>query len=263
MSSTDSSARLASLRMRAHRPQPGELAGRVIAITGASGGIGRAVALAAASHGAQVLLVGRTVRKLEAVYDEIVAAGGAAQIAPLNLETAGAPEYRQLADAIADAYGRLDGLLHNAALLGTLTPIEQYDVPTFCKVLHVNLTAAFVLTQTLLPLLRASPDASLVFTSSSVGRRGRAYWGAYAVSKFGIEGLAQTLADETAHLGTLRVNVINPGATRTPMRRAAFPAEELSASAAPEELTNAYLWLLGPAGHGVHGLSLDAQAPRD
>jgi NAD(P)-dependent dehydrogenase (short-subunit alcohol dehydrogenase family) len=252
----------ASTRMRTHVPAADELAGRVIAITGANGGIGRAVALAAARHGAQVLLVGRTVRKLETVYDEILAAGGRAQIAPLNFESAGAAEYQQLADAVAAAYGRLDGLLHNAALLGTLTPLEHYDVPQFCKVLHVNLTAAFVLTQSLMPMLRASTDASLVFTSSSVGRRGRAYWGAYAVSKFGVEGLAQTLAEETAHLGSLRVNVINPGATRTPMRRAAFPAEDLNASADPAELANAYLWLLGPAGRGVHGLSLDAQAPR-
>lgn len=258
----DSADLQAALRMRAHQPAADELSGRVIAITGAGGGIGRAVALAAAAHGAQVLLVGRTVRKLESVYDEIIAAGGRAQIAPLNLETAGAADYRQLADAVAAAYGRLDGLLHNAALLGTLTPLEEYDVPTFCKVMHVNLTAAFVLTQTLLPLLRAADDASLVFTGSSVGRRGRAYWGAYSVSKFGIEGLAQTLAEETSHLGTLRVNVINPGPTRTLMRRAAFPAEDLNASAAPETLANAYLWLLGPAGRGVHGRSLDAQAPR-
>jgi NAD(P)-dependent dehydrogenase (short-subunit alcohol dehydrogenase family) len=251
-----------SQRMQQFEPRATELEGRVIAITGAGSGIGRAIALAAAAHGAQLILVGRTVKKLEAVYEEIAATGGRAQIAPLNLETAGAADYDQLATAIGAAYGRLDGLLHNAALLGTLSPIEQCDVPTWCRVMHVNLTAAFVLTQVLLPLLRASPDASLVFTSSSAGRRGYAYWGAYGVSKFGVEGLTQTLAEECAHLDSLRVNAINPGATRTTMRRAAYPAEELSASVEPAQLANAYLWLLGPASRGVSGLSLDAQPPR-
>ncbi len=248
--------------MQQHQPGTDELAGRVIVITGAGSGIGRAVALAAASHGAQLILVGRTVKKLEDVHAQIEAAGGRAQIAPLNLETAGAADYDQLATAIGAAYGRLDGLLHNAALLGTLAPVEQYDVPTWFRVMHVNLTAGFLLSQVLLPLLRASADASLVFTSSSAGRRGYAYWGAYGVSKFGIEGLAQTLAEEYAHLDSLRVNVINPGATRTLLRRAAYPAEDLNASVEPARLANAYLWLLGPASRGVTGQSLDAQPPR-
>jgi len=251
-----------SLRMQQFEPRTDELAGRVIAITGAGSGIGRSIALAAARHGAQLILVGRTVKKLEGVHAEIEAAGGRAQIAPLNLETAGAAEYDQLAEAIGAAYGRLDGLLHNAALLGKLTPMEQYDVPTWCRVMHVNLTAAFVLTQVLLPLLRASADASLAFTTSSAGRRGYAYWGAYGVSKFGVEGLTQTLAEEYAHQENLRVNAINPGATRTAMRRAAYPAEDLNAIVEPERLANAYLWLLGPASRGISGQSLDAQAPR-
>ncbi len=251
-----------SLPMQQHVPTSDELAGRVIAITGAGSGIGRVVALGAARHGARVILMGRTIKKLEGVYAEIEAAGGGAQIAPLNLETAGAPEYDQLAAAISQAYGRLDGLLHNAALLGTLGPIEQTDVPTWCRVMHVNLTAGFVLSQVLLPLLRASADASLVFTSSSAGRHGYAYWGAYGVSKFGIEGLTQTLAEEYAHLDNLRINAINPGATRTAMRRAAYPAEDINAIVAPESLVNRYLWLLGPASRGVSGQSLDAQPPR-
>ena len=251
-----------SLRMQQFQPRADELAGRVIAITGAGSGIGRAVALAAAAHGARVILVGRTLRKLEGVHAQIEAAGGQAQIAPLNLETAAPADYEQLAAAVGEAYGRLDGLLHNAALLGTLSPIEQYDPPTWFRVMHVNLTAAFLLTQLLLPLLRASADASLAFTTSSAGRRGYAYWGAYGISKFGVEGLVQTLAEEHAHLDTLRVNAINPGATRTPMRRAAYPAEDLNASVEPAALANAYLWLLGPASRGVTGQSLDAQPPR-
>lgn len=253
----------ANFEPRLHRAAPDELAGRVIAITGAGDGIGRAVAQACAALGAEVVLAGRTVGKLEKVYDEIVAAGGAEPvIAPLDLEKATAREYDALAEAIGTRYGRLDGLLHNASLLGDLAPIEHYDVPLFTRVLHVNVTAAFALTQVLLPQLRASADASVVFTSSSVGRRGRAYWGAYAVSKFAIEGLAQVLADETAGTTTVRVNAINPGATRTAMRRAAYPAEDPAAPALPETITAAYVWLLGPASKGTTGRSVDAQAPR-
>lgn len=247
---------------RLHVAAPAELAGRVIAITGAGSGIGRAVARACAAHGAEVVLLGRTVAKLEKVYDEIVTAGGAAPIiAPLDLEKATAREYDALAAAIGERYGRLDGLLHNAGLLGDLSPIEHYDVPLWTRVLHVNVTAAFALTQVLLPLLRAAPDASIVFTSSGVGRRGRAYWGAYAVSKFAIEGLNQVLADELAGSTSVRVNAINPGRTRTAMRRAAYPAEPPEASPLPESITAAWLWLLGPASKGVSGQSVDAQAP--
>lgn len=247
---------------RLHVAAPAELAGRVIAITGAGSGIGRAVARACAAHGAEVVLLGRTVAKLEKVYDEIVTAGGAAPIiAPLDLEKATAREYDAFAAAIGERYGRLDGLLHNAGLLGDLSPIEHYDVPLWTRVLHVNVTAAFALTQVLLPLLRAAPDASIVFTSSGVGRRGRAYWGAYAVSKFAIEGLNQVLADELAGSTSVRVNAINPGRTRTAMRRAAYPAEPPEALPLPESITAAWLWLLGPASKGVSGQSVDAQAP--
>ena len=158
-------------------------------------------------------------------------------------------------------YGRLDGLVHNAAALGALAPIEHADMRNWCRVLHVNLTAAFALTQVLLPALRASPDASVIFTSSSVGRRGRANWGAYAVSKFGVEGLSQVLADELSGNSTVRVNAINPGPTRTRMRRQAYPAENAELVALPEDIVNPYMWLLGPASRGTTGQSLDCQAP--
>jgi NAD(P)-dependent dehydrogenase (short-subunit alcohol dehydrogenase family) len=166
-----------------------------------------------------------------------------------------------VADAVLERYGRLDGLLHNAAALGTLTPIEHYDVPTWCRVLHVNLTAAFALTQVLLPTLKRSPDASVVFTSSSVGRRARAYWGAYAVSKFGVEGLAQLLAAELEGISQVRVNTLNPGRARTAMRRQAYPAEDADTLPHPSDLTGPYLALLGPASRGVTGRAFDAQPP--
>lgn len=244
---------------RTHRPAPDELRDRVILVTGAGDGIGRAVALALAAHAATVVLSGRTVRKLEKTYDEIVAQGSPRpNIAPLDLEKALADDYDSAADALAKTYGRLDGLLHNAGILGQLSPIEHYDVPTWTRVLHVNVTAAFALTQVCLPLLRKSSDASIVFTSSTVGRRGRALWGAYSVSKFAIEGLSQVLADELRS-GSVRVNCLNPGPARTAMRLQAYPAEDRSALAEPRELVRPYLFLLGPASRGITGQTFDCQ----
>jgi len=238
----------------------GELAGRVIAITGATGGIGRALSLTAASQGAQLILLARNERKLRALHAELEQlAPGATLMAPLDLEKALAGDYDRIADAVEQRYGRLDGLVHCAGLLGTLTPIEQYDVPTWCRVLHVNLTAAFALTQVLLPALRKSTDASIVFTSSGVGRKGRAYWGAYAVAKFGVEGLVQVLADELSGISAVRVNAINPGRARTGMRRQAYPSEAPESLPLPETLLGPYLQLLGPRGAGITGQSLDCQ----
>ena len=247
---------------RTHNARPDELAGRVIAITGASSGIGRAVAIACARFGATVILIGRNARKLETVHGEIEAAGSPEPtIAVLDLEKAVASDYDKLASAVTERFGRLDGLLHNAGLLGTLTPIEHYDVPTWCRVMHVNVTAAFALTQVLLPALKQSQDASVLFTSSSVGRRGRAYWGAYAVSKFATEGFMQVLASEVENITSIRVNSLNPGRARTMMRRQAYPAEDLNSLPLPETLTGPYIALLGPASRGVTGQTFDAQAP--
>jgi NAD(P)-dependent dehydrogenase (short-subunit alcohol dehydrogenase family) len=245
---------------RAFTPSPDELVGRVIAITGPTAGIGRAVALACARHGASVVLIGRNTRKLEAVHADIAALGRSeATIAPFDLEKAVASDYDTLADATLERYGRLDGLLHNASLLGMLAPIEHYDVPTWCRVLHVNLTAAFALTQVLLPALKRSQDASVLFTSSSVGRKGRAYWGAYSVSKFGAEGLVQVLASELDST-SVRVNALNPGPARTAMRLQAYPAENPATLPAPEALTGPYVALLGPASRGITGQTFNAQA---
>lgn len=245
---------------RNYQPAARLLEGRVILVTGAGSGIGAAAARSFAAHGATVILLGRTTRKLEAVHDEIVAAGHPAPaLAVIDLARAQGPAYFDLAAQVRASYGRLDGLLHNAALLGDRSPIEHYDVGTWHQVLHVNLTAAFVLTRELLPLLRAAEDASVVFTSSSVGRRGRAYWGAYAVSKFGVEGLAQVLADETRDTTRIRVNCINPGATRTAMRRSAYPAEAPDAHPEPASIMAPYLYLMGPDSRGFTGQSIDCQ----
>lgn len=246
-----------------YSPPASLLKDRVILVTGAGDGIGRAASLAFARHGATVLLLGRTQKKLEKLYDEIVAAGAPRpSIIQMDLNKAQGEHYQALIDGVGETYGRLDGLLHNAAILGDLAPIEHYDIATWQRVLHVNLTSVFVLTRCLLPLLRASADASVVMTSSGVGRRGRAYWGAYAVSKFGVEGLAQVLADETESEENLRVNVLNPGATRTELRYRAMPGENRDLLKRPEDILNPYLFLLGPDSRGVHGQSLECQPRR-
>lgn len=233
---------------------------RVILITGASDGIGKALALESARLGAQVILHGRNSAKLEKLYDEVEAIEGAPRpsIAVLDLASANAEGYTTLAKSIEDEFGRLDGLVQNAAILGDRFSIEQYDAVVWQRVMHVNVTAAFALTQVLLPLLHQSDDASVIFTSSSVGRVGRAFWGAYAVSKFAIEGMSQVLADEHPH-SKLRSNCINPGATRTNMRLEAFPAEDRDLLKTPEEILAPYIYLLGPDSTGVTGESFNAQ----
>lgn len=233
---------------------------RIILITGASDGIGRALALHAAEHGAQVVLHGRNVGKLEQVYDDIEALEDAPRpsIAVMDLASANSDAYASLAEQLEKEFGRLDGLVLNASILGDRFSIEQYDAAMWQRVMHVNVTSAFALTQVCLPLLNESADASVIFTSSGVGRKGRAFWGAYAVSKFATEGLSQVLADEHRG-GNLRVNCINPGGTRTNMRLEAFPAEDRDALKRPEDILPTYMYLLGPDSEGVTGESLDAQ----
>jgi NAD(P)-dependent dehydrogenase (short-subunit alcohol dehydrogenase family) len=233
---------------------------RIILITGASDGIGKALALESARLGAQVILHGRNAKKLETVYDEIEAIDDAKRpsIAVLDLASGNAESYTTLAKSIEDEFGRLDGLVHNASILGERYSIEQYDAVIWQRVMHVNVTAAFAMTQVLLPMLHKSDDASIIFTSSGVGRTGKAFWGAYAVSKFATEGLSQVLAEEHRH-SALRVNCINPGATRTDMRLAAYPAEDRDALKTPQEILAPYIYLLAADSKGITGESFDAQ----
>lgn len=233
---------------------------RIILVTGAGDGIGRAVAKALAAHGATVILLGRTQAKLEAVYDEIKAAGGfEPALAPVNMEVARPEDYQELAGLFNKEFGRLDGILHNASILGDLTPLERYGADTWDSVMRVNVNSAFYLTQAMLPLLRASEDARVLFTTSSVGRRGRAFWGAYGASKAATENLAQMLAEELENTSAIRVNTINPGATRTDMRALAYPGEDPMTLKTPADIVAPYLFLLGPDSREVNGQSLDAQ----
>ncbi|WP_404363565.1 YciK family oxidoreductase [Marinobacter sp.] len=237
------------------------LKNRIILVTGAGSGIGRTAAKTYAAHGATVILLGRTTSKLEAVYDEIEAAGHPQPaIVPLNLEGAAPKDYDEMAMTIEDNFGRLDGLLHNAAILGQRTPVELSSPDIWAQVMQVNAHAPYLLTRALIPLLRQSTDASVIFTSSSVGRKARAYWGAYAVSKFALEGLSQLLADELDdERHNVRVNSLNPGATRTNMRAHAYPAEDPKENPTPEEIMPIYLYLMGRDSQGVTGQQLDAQ----
>ena len=234
---------------------------KIILVTGAGDGIGRVAALTYANYGATVVLLGRTTTKLESVYDEIIASGAPEPgIAPIDLATATPDEIQKLAEVMEEQYGRLDGLLHNAGVLGQRTPLSHYRQDVWDKVLQVNLTAPFQMTQALMPILEKSGDASVVFTSSGVGRTSRAFWGAYAVSKFAIEGMVQTWAAELDELGSVRVNAISPGATATDMRAQAFPAEDPTRLKSAEAIMPMYLYLLGPDSKTINGQSINAQS---
>lgn len=244
---------------RRYLARPEDFRDRVIFVTGATRGIGRAVAVDLAKLGATVIVHGRNAGVLDALYRELAELGPEPAVAQLDFERAQGDEYQHLTTEIENRYGRLDGLLHNAGILGERSPIEHYDIGVWQRVMHVNLTAPFILTRCFLPLLRASSDASIVWTTSSVGREGRAHWGAYSVSKFGTEGLSQILAAELEHTD-IRCNLINPKATRTEMRRRAYPGEDPEKLARPEDITAAYLFLLGAASRGVTGQRFEAQS---
>ena len=241
-------------------PTPGLLTDRVVLITGATSGLGRALAVECARGGATVILSGRNQGKLERVYDEIIALDAPQPaIATLDLANATAVDYDGLATTIGNEFGRLDGLVHCAGLLGDRMMLEQYDVPTWCRVLHVNLTAPFILTQVLLPHLRKSADASVVFVSSSVVRNARPFWGAYAVSKTGLESVRSMWSLELEGEPNIRINSVNPGRMRTPMRAAAYPAEDPNTLPAPAAVTGPFLYLLSAQGRGTTGGYFDAQ----
>ncbi len=236
------------------QPPADYLRQRVILITGAGSGIGAAVAVACARHGATVILLDKMVRNLEQVYDAIETSGGPqAAIYPMNLEGAAEKDYLDLAATLETEFGRLDGLLHNAALLGALTPIANFESELWYKVLQVNLNAPFLLTRACLPLLTKSADASVLFNSDRAGRAGKAYWGAYAASKAATENLMQVLADELESNTAVRVNSIDPGPVATPMRALAYPAEDPASLAAPQDVVLPFVYLLGPESKGISG----------
>lgn len=245
-----------------YQPKRDLLHNRIILVTGASDGIGREAAVTYARYGASVVLLGRNEEKLRAVAQEIENAGGLpTRWFTLDLLTCTPTECQQLAQKISIHYPRLDGVLHNAGLLGDVVPMAEQDPDTWQQVMQVNVNGTFMLTQALLPLLLQSESGSLVFTSSSVGRQGRANWGAYSASKFATEGMMQVLAEEYQSR-QLRVNCINPGGTRTKMRASAFPTEDAQKLKTPADIMPLYLWLMGDDSRRKTGMTFDAQPGR-
>ncbi len=232
--------------MRDYQAPTNLLAGRTILVTGAGDGLGRSAALAYARHGATVILLGRTQKKLEDVYDEISRSGCPEPLLmPVDLSKAGLGDYQKIASAIDQQFGRLDGLLHNAALLGNLTPLALYNLETWQQVMQVNFNAAYLLTRACLGALDKSEAASVVFTTSNAARHGRAYWGAYAAAGAAIENLVQVWMDELEGNSRIRMNTLDPGAVRTSFRAQAYPGENPDSLPRPEEIMPIYLYLMG------------------
>jgi len=226
-----------------YQAQQDFLQDKIILITGAGDGLGKAAAKAYAAHGATVVLLGRTTKKLEATYDDIINAGHPEPaIYPLNLEGATPKDYEDLESTLREQFGRLDGLLHSAAILGVTTPIQQHDIEVWYKVMQVNLNAPFVMTRALLPLLRDTPDAKIIFTNDD---KSHAYWGAYGISKDAITSFMKILADElNTENGSVQVNAINPGAVRTQMRVRAFPGENPDSLPVTDDVMPTYLYAM-------------------
>ena len=231
-----------------------------ILITGAGDGMGKAAAIEYASQGASVILLGRDIKNLEKTHEIIISKNAPSpMISLMDLSKADGNDYQELADNLINKYGRLDGLLLNAAILGDRSPISQYDVSTWVNTIHVNLTSQFILTKSLLPSLEKSKSASVIFTTSGVGKIGKAFWGAYSVSKFGVEGLCQILADEYQNDKTIRFNCINPGAIQTKMRKSAYPLEDPKKLLTPEDILDKYVWLMSDISKEINGQSIDCQ----
>ena len=241
---------------RAHAIKKEEFKDKIVLVTGANRGFGLAITMDLARAGATVIMLGRDLGSLEYAYDAVVDAGLTEPILyPLDLEGATPENYQELQDNLLNQFGKLDGLVHNASILGTKMPIEQYDIKLWYSTLQINLSAPFMLTQFLVPALLKSDDARVIFMSSTVGREARAYWGAYSVSKFGIESLAKTLSEELEKT-TISVNTVNPGKMRTEMRRAAYPAEDSSKVPLPEEKSQAIAYLLSSSSPKINGEQL-------
>lgn len=243
-----------------YQPPPLHLKDRVILVTGAGQGIGRTAALAFAEQGATVILLGRKVKKLEAVYDEIETAGWPQPlIFPLNLEKAGEQDYTALAEGIYQQIGRLDGILHNASRFDNLSPLEIQTAEQFAGMLQVNLVAPFLLTKACLPLLKRAPDASVVVTSTTAAHHPAAYWGAHAISKNAAEQLVKTWALELETSPQVRINTVIPGPVQCPQRKLSHPGEVHERLPKAESIMPLYLYLMGHDSAGVSGQTFEAQ----
>jgi len=234
----------------------GELKGKVILVTGANRGFGLAMTMDLSKAGATVIMMGRDLGSLEYAYDAVVDKGFQEPILyPLDLEGATPENYQSLQDDVFNQFEKLDGLIHNAAILGTMMPVDQYDIKLWYSTLQINLNGPFMLTQFLIPLLKKSDDARILFLSAEQGREAKAYWGANGVSKFAVEGFAKTLSEELEKTN-IRVNTLDPGVMRTEMRRAAYPAEDTTKNPLPESKSPAIVYLMLPVSSKYNGKKL-------
>jgi NAD(P)-dependent dehydrogenase (short-subunit alcohol dehydrogenase family) len=248
-----------------YQPAKDLLKNKNIVVTGAGSGIGRTAAITYAKYGAQVIALSKTKENLEELYDEIEQLRKEDNSIPeilicqFDFLTANEESYEELIEALGKEFKQIDGLLHNVSMLGDLCEIGNYPKGIWDQVMQINVTSVFMLSKACLPLMKNSPAASMIFTSSSVGRTGRAYWGAYSVSKFAVEGLMQCLAEELENTSNIRVNSLNPGGTRSAMRKAAFPAEDPEALPTPEDIMPAYLYLMGNDSKDVNGKAISVR----
>ena len=236
------------------------LKSKVILVTGGGSGIGRQAGLTFAAFGAEVILLGKNSSNLNETYSLFEKNNLKKPILQaIDFETAEEEDFKKISEAVLKEFGKLDGLLNNASILGTKTSIQNYDIKEWRRVSKINFESSLLLTRSLLPVLQIPDNSSLIFTSSGVGRKGKAYWGAYAISKFATEGLVQILSEELEKTSGIRVNAINPGAVRTKMRAEAYPAEDPKTLKNPKEVMNAYLFLMGIDSLGITGKSIEAQ----
>ncbi len=246
-----------------YQAPPDLLKDKIILVTGAGSGLGRAAAISYAAHGATVILLGKTESKLEATYDTIISAGGAEPaLMAVDLETAGDPEYLEIVEVLATEFGRLDGILHSAGYAMASVPLQHVTLNAWNKIMQINLTAGFALSKYCLPLLQQAPNASMIFTSSRAGREVRAFWGPYAIAKHGVETLMEIFYQELENTSKVRVNSLNPGPCATALRRAIFPAEDPAKRPQPEDLMPLYLYLMGDASLHENGKQFEAQDAR-
>lgn len=240
-------------------PAADALRGRVVLVTGATGGLGRATSLAAAAAGATVVLLGRKVRALEALYDDIERSGAAQPaVYPMDLAGATPRDYADLAESVQRECGRLDGIVHAAAHFDGLQPFDQQKPDEWMRTQQVNLTAPFQLTQACMPLLRHADDAAIVFVLDDPARMGNAFWGGYGVAKHALAGLASIIHEETEST-RVRTHALLPGPMRTVLRRAAYYGEDTMMHPEPDWAARFVVWLLSSDGVRMRGRTLDAR----
>ena len=243
-----------------YKAQQNALTEKVILVSGGGSGIGKSAGLIFAEHGADLILVGKNPAHLESTYQEFLDKNLKPPLLHvMDLEKSNENDFQEINTVIEKEFGKLDGLLNNAGILGDKTPLENYKIDVWKKVFDINVHAPFLLTKSLLPVLKAAENSSIIFTSSAVGKRGKAYWGAYSLTKFATESMMQIFSEELENTSNVRVNSIDPGRVRTKMRAAAYPAEDPLSLLEAKDIMNAYLYLMSNDSLETKGESISAQ----